>query len=150
MLYRTIAIIVFPIGIPAGMIMSLYMLGVPNIAKQKIDAACVHAMIILYKDRTAMSQRLASLIGETGQNKVSPWIEDASFRMAVHELGVCRMKCGGEFYNFFLALFPNFDETSNVPIDEITNIHGTGLLQETDTRLLRALLQECDSNGDGW
>jgi hypothetical protein len=50
----------------------------------------------------------------------------------------------------FLALFPNFDETSNVPIDEITNIHGTGLLQETDTRLLRALLQECDSNGDGW
>ena len=35
MLYSTIAIIVFPIGIPAGMIMSLYMLGVPNIAKQK-------------------------------------------------------------------------------------------------------------------
>ena len=72
MLYSTIAIIVFPIGIPAGMIMSLYMLGVPNIAKQKIDAASVHSMIVLYKDRTAMSQRLASLIGETGQNKVSP------------------------------------------------------------------------------
>lgn len=52
--------------------MSLYMLGVPNIAKQKIDAACVHSMIVLYKDRTAMSQRLASLIGETGQNTVSP------------------------------------------------------------------------------
>ena len=55
MLYSYLAIVVFPVGVPLGMIIALFVLGVPGIAKDKIDAQSLHSMIALYRNRTAVS-----------------------------------------------------------------------------------------------